>query len=107
MRRATTVGEWLERPRRVRGVESRGQRRMETGWRRRLHQVGRVLIWIGGFAAGVSDDVARREHDLREARVAHRAELSLQRPGQRDRVHPEVVEVHAISPAPTLTAASG
>lgn len=22
-------------------------------WRRWLHQVGRVLIWLGGFAAGV------------------------------------------------------
>jgi hypothetical protein len=25
----------------------------EARWRRRLHQVGRVLVWLGGFAAGV------------------------------------------------------
>lgn len=25
----------------------------ETRWRRRLHQAGRVLVWLGGFAAGV------------------------------------------------------
>ncbi len=34
-------------------MENVGQRRGDARWRRRLHQVGRVLIWIGGFSAGV------------------------------------------------------
>jgi hypothetical protein len=34
-------------------VERRGERVADARWRRRLHQVGRVLVWLGGFAAGV------------------------------------------------------
>jgi hypothetical protein len=41
----------------------------------------------------VADDVARRQHDLAEAGRAHRLELGLQRTGQRDGVHPEIVDV--------------
>src|SRR5258708_37808594 len=47
-----------------------------------------------GLAPGMADDVLRGEHDLREARLAHRAQLGLQRPRQRDGVHPEVIKVH-------------
>ena len=36
------------------------------------------------------------QHHLREAGVAHRAQLGLERPGERDRVHAEVVEVHGL-----------
>ena len=46
------------------------------------------------FAVRVADDVVGIEHDLREARRLHRAQLGLQRPRQRDRVHAEMVEVH-------------
>ena len=49
----------------------------------------------GRLAAGMADDVARREHDLREPGRAHRPELRLERPGEGDRVHAEVIEVHA------------
>ena len=58
------------------------------------HEAGR-----GRFAAGMARDVARRDHDLREARLAHRPELRLERPGEGDRVHPEIVDVHRASPA--------
>jgi len=34
-------------------VESARRGIGERRWRRWLHQVGRVLIWLGGFAAGV------------------------------------------------------
>src|SRR5438067_208151 len=46
------------------------------------------------FATRVADDVGRVEHDLREARFARGLQLRLERPGERDGVHAEVVEVH-------------
>ena len=44
-------------------------------------------------ALGVSRDIARRQHDLREAGVPNRRELGRQRSGKRDRVHAEVADV--------------
>jgi hypothetical protein len=46
-----------------------------------------------GGAVGVRHQVARRQHDLGEPAVAHGAQLGLERTGQRDGVHPEVVVV--------------
>ena len=37
------------------------------------------------------------QHDLREAGVAHGAQLGLERPRERDRVHAEVVEFTALA----------
>ena len=45
----------------------------------------------GRLATGMADEVLGGEHDLREARLAHRAQLGLQRPRQRDGVHAEVI----------------
>ncbi len=47
-------------------------------------------------AVRVADDVLGRQHDLREAGLAHGLELGLQRPCKRDGVHPEVVNVSAV-----------
>ena len=48
-----------------------------------------------GIDAGrMADDVAGRDHHLREAGAAHRGQLHLQRAGERRRVHPEVAEDH-------------
>ena len=44
-------------------------------------------------ALGVTHQIARRQHDLAESGAADRGELGLQRPGQRDGVHPEIVEI--------------
>ena len=41
----------------------------------------------------VRNDVARRQHDLRETGVANRVELGRKRPRERDRVHAEVADV--------------
>ena len=54
----------------------------------------------GVDAGRMPDDVARRDHHLREARVPHRGELALQRARQRRGVHPEVVEDHRGAAAP-------
>ncbi len=48
----------------------------------------------GFFAAGMADDIPGVQHDLREAGVDDGAELGFERPGKRDRVHAEVVDVH-------------
>jgi hypothetical protein len=49
----------------------------------------------GVFTGRMAGDVGRVQHDLREAGGAHRAQLGLERPRERDRVHAEVLEVHA------------
>jgi hypothetical protein len=36
------------------------------------------------------------QHHLRKAGVADRGQLGLQRTGQRDGVHPEVIEIHGL-----------
>src|SRR6185503_8119085 len=48
------------------------------------------------LAAGMADDVGRVEHDLREARLAHRLQLRLERPGEGNGVRPEVIQVHGL-----------
>src|SRR4051812_18424245 len=48
----------------------------------------------GRFARRMADDVGRVQHDLREAGLADRAQLRLERARRRDRVHAEVVQVH-------------
>src|SRR3954447_5931845 len=47
------------------------------------------------LALRMARDVGRVQHDLREARLAHRAQLRLERPGERDRIHAEVIEIHS------------
>src|SRR4051812_24227451 len=46
------------------------------------------------LALRMTGDVGRVQHDLREARLAHRAQLRLERPRERDRIHAEVIEIH-------------
>jgi hypothetical protein len=48
----------------------------------------------GCLAPRMLDQVARREHDLGESALVHRAQLGLERPGERDGVHAEVILVH-------------
>ncbi len=48
----------------------------------------------GVLAAGMPDEVGGGEHDLGETGGANRAQLRLQRPGEGNRVHAEIVEVH-------------
>jgi hypothetical protein len=50
-----------------------------------------------GLAAGMADDVGSVEHDLLEPGLAHRLQLGLERPGQGDGVHPEVIEIHDLT----------
>jgi hypothetical protein len=50
----------------------------------------------GLHAVGVAHDVFGCQHKLREAGVFHGLELGLERPCQRDGVHPEVVNVSAV-----------
>jgi hypothetical protein len=52
----------------------------------------------GRFTSGMPDEVLRRQHDLCESAFAHRAQLGLERPGERDGIHAEVVLVHADPP---------
>src|SRR3954471_23418433 len=48
------------------------------------------------LAVRMASDVGRVQHDLREARLAHRAQLRLERPRERDRIHAEVIEIHSL-----------
>src|SRR6266480_1256972 len=50
----------------------------------------------GAFAVGMPDNVGGVQHDLRESRRLHRAQLRFQRACKGDRVHPEVIEVHGL-----------
>src|SRR3954462_10617973 len=47
------------------------------------------------LAVRMTRDVGRVQHDLRKARLAHRAQLRLERPRERDRIHAEVIEIHS------------
>src|SRR3954451_5797069 len=47
------------------------------------------------LAVRMTRDVGRVQHDLREARLAHRAQLRLERPRERDHIHAEVIEIHS------------
>jgi hypothetical protein len=42
----------------------------------------------------MAGEVVGVQHHLGEAGGAHRVELGLERPRQRDRVHAEVIEIH-------------
>ena len=57
----------------------------------------------GVDAGRMPDDVAGRDHHLREPRLAHRGELAFQRARQRRGVHSEVVEDHRGTAAPAGT----
>ena len=62
-----------------------------------------------GFKAlGMRDNIACTEHDLREASVTNGFEFRLERTGQRDGVHPKVLQdppsAHARTHAGTLLA---
>ena len=48
----------------------------------------------GAFAVGMADNIGGVQHDLRESRRLHRAQLRLQRPRERDRIHAEMVKIH-------------
>src|SRR4029077_9212101 len=50
----------------------------------------------GRFTLGVADDVGGVQHDLREARLAHRLEFGLQRAGQGDGVHSKMIQIHKL-----------
>jgi hypothetical protein len=51
----------------------------------------------GRLAVRMPDEIGGVQHDLREPGALDRPQLGLQRPRERDGVHPEVVEVHGFA----------
>src|SRR5213075_147457 len=55
------------------------------------------------LAVGMADDIGRVQHYLREAARLDGTELRLQRSGRRDRVHPEMIQVHLLTTSSKVT----